>query len=1195
MRNLYLKSLLSAVLVATATGTSFASELPSCFKSEPLSRMRKAPARHQWNTPEKIGKQKRVSPSYTTPQSDSFQYLFGPDGSEWFAMGSYDYEYVELEGGYAVDALIKGYEFKIYDSKFNEVGTVKDKVTFEEGEIRCASVMLDVTVSKKFFNVNDKCEVMVALCMNTPDYTVNTRTNVYTIGGDKDGEYDVPVATIPGYPVDAVNTAQDPWSEDFFITFLTEKYPEKDVSEYQKYTDYLADFYQVLTTYTEAGLNEGAKVLTTREVPMLNLPGDQMSSPMMLCKDVDGAFTVIYAQYEKSLFIDPSGMGGNEALTPDNSLLIDVYQLDNGYPKQLQHICSTKIDTPQKEDQPDVYYTFYGIGTLLYDDDVDFTHYSSDGKPSFIITVDDYLLSDDDTYNSSYYVYDADGNRKLTLAENTFDFVIQSDIPGFERQAMFVHTGDEMLFEFVDLYSGESRFELDQMYRGFPLSTSIDRTMTADGYAYAIAVSQGEPDDDGNLQAPVCWFDMEGNLIRTDLIPLGENIELAQVYISNNALSPYVFNTDSELEYMLLVKRRVNNYDEGLREELLIATVADGAINTFLPENGKGVLSTVYIANNERPQLIIVYNDDYRFTADAYDLPFTMFAGGDGSAANPYEIATAGDLMQIATNPAASYLITADIDCGGVTLKSVENFTGKLDGDGHTISNLSMRGNKKVAMFGTSTNADFRNINFHNCSMELSGSGDVAILTSTAGECTFSNIHVRNLKVTGDSFSGIFGGIAGKSWTRTSFTECEVAGADINLPNCQSAGGIVGDIRTGTTIQACAFSGSITADNTLGGIVGTTTTGDERISGCHIDADLKACNTVGGIVGFLDRSKVTGNYVEGTIEVTKPNKWTNALSAGAIAGELEGDWQGKSDVPVAANLIGVSSITYPKLDIVESYPHQLATVHRIVGRSCYNVEPEIIGYDENDNPIYKNEARYEEGIYNNIVVSDLACIDSDFAEKTLEGTTVAKEDVDVEMLQNTLGFSYGTSADSPWNIMSWYAYDPSLYYESMVYIPYSSKSVAKGDTFFLDVALVSREELSEDDVIGGLMCEFNESLLEMTEEMEYDGKLLRLGFTALEEGSCPVSVSVLGSFAGCNIEIVNGSGSVGSIEASTKLPQFADGFVIAEGCSIAIYSLDGKMQAAGHDRLGYLGFERGVYVVTATDANGNTVSVKIMR
>ncbi len=1179
MNKLFFRTMMVSMLLACAAPYAEAAPKIDGGKTNPLSRMRKVESRQRWQTIEPMGGLKKTAaPYFSTPQSDEFQYLNGPDGTEWYAICNYDVDAIEHE--YYTEKIIKGFEYTIYDNHFNEIGIVRDKVELEGNETRCAQVMLDINVTKGFFNYDSKYEVMVSMSMNTPDYTTNVRTIAYQIDDLANGEYSAPIKVIAGYPVDAINCAADKWSEDFYITFMTEQHAG-DPDNYASYIDFLADEYVVLTTYGKYD-----QLVMERKIQKVKLPGDQMNSPMMLCKNVDGKLTLTYITYEKTFFVDPSGQGGNENLTEDNSLVIEVYQKTDPYSKDLELINTTKIKALQNTDNSNVYCTYYGVGTLMWDKDVDFGTYTNDGRPAFVVTTDDYLYNDDDHYNSSYYVYDADGNRIKTIAENTFDYVMMSDLPGEEPQAAFVHMGDDMNFELVDLYSCQTVTEIDQVYRGYNLSTSLDRVATADGYVYASALSVGIPIDDNSLAAPVCWIDKNADFIRLDLIPTGEGVELAQIYISSEALSPYIFNTDTDLEYMLLVKRRVKGSD-ALQEELLIASPEKGVLNTFTQDKEKGGIRMVYLMIDADPELLIAYLDNNdKFVTDAYSLPFSKFAGGEGTSENPYMIATAGDLQQIMSAPRAYFKLANDIDCGGVNFHPIKEFNGTLDGAGHNITNLKLStpNDAKTGIFTYCSDATVKDLNFYNASMLLSGGYEAGLIAATASNSVFDNIHVRRLSASGNTFNGEFGGLVGKMWTRTAISSSEIAAADIDLPSCPSAGGMTGDIRTGCTITACAFSGKMTANNTLGGIVGSTTTGDEVISFCHVDADLKAENTIGGIVGYLDRSKVMSNYVEGTLEATKPSKWNKAVALGGIAGELEGDWQGNADVPVANNLIGISSMIYPDMTgVAEDYPRQLSTIHRVVGRSSYNF------YFEDEPSKIVNE----EGVINNIVVSDIAEINQDFTG-TLEGTTKAKEDVDAAYMTDNLKFAYGTSTEAPWNIMAWYAYDPELYYESIAYITAGEINVEKGKTFDIDIAILSREELSADDIMGAFLCEFDEQMLEMTGNMNYDGKTLSIEFNALQAGETNVAVSILNGNAECVVKVSDGN-SVGSLEAESAQLQLINSCIVAEGCKISLHDMNGVMLLGGEDRLDISALEKGVYVATAIGSDGAKKTLKFIR
>ena len=1174
--------LLGLSLLASTGATASASPkaAPMGKEQEPWSRMHKAMPMQKWADSRTEGqRQKRVNAHFTSPTSDIFEYLYAPDGSIWYAVTTFDTEEIKYE--YYTDYEKKGFTITFYDSKFNEIGKIRDKIEFQENETRCVQVSLGSQITQKFFNYDSNYEVLVSLFMNTPECVTQSRTLAYSISNLGEGENSTPIKVLPGYPIDEVNCAKDKWSEDFYFTFLTEEQPD-DPDKYDSLIDYLGGFYKTLTTYGHDG-----KVVMEKKIRQLDLPGDQMSSPMFLCKKVNGKLNLVYSRYEKSFFENPAGQSGNENITSDNNLIIETYRMNDAYPAEMELLCTTKLPTTQKPENQDIYCSYYSIGNLTWDNDVDFDHYSTDGRPAYVVTVDDYLYSDDDHYNSSYYVYDADGNRIKTIAENTFDRVMMSDIPGFEPQAMFINMGDKMNFQFVDLYSCETVTEIDHMFRGYSLYMSFDRVPTADGYVYASALSTGIPLDDTHLAAPVCWIDSDGEFIRLDKIPTGEGVELAQIYMNGDALSPYLFNTDSDIEYMLLVKRRVPG-QQALREELLIASPEKGVLHSFHDDETKGGIRSVMLMQGVDPELLIVYLDEKdKFTTDAYALPFSKFAGGSGTEEDPYLIATAGDLMQMKTDTKACYKLTDDIDCSSIDLYPVYEFSGTLDGGNHVVSNLKLtsRNNIRTGIFGSTDKATIKNIEFYNAQMSLSGDYEAGLIAATSSDTKFENIRVRRLSVTGDDFQGEFGGISGKSCLKTAFNGCEIAGADIVLPSNNCVGGIVGDIRTGTTITGCAVRGNLTACSTLGGIVGSTTTGDEVISQCHVDADLKAENTIGGIAGFLDRSKVMSNYVEGTIEATKPSRWNHSISIGGIAGELQGDYQGNGDVPVVKNLVGVSALKYPSLEGIEVQdPRQLATVHRIIGRTSYNE------YIEEE----PTKIIYENGVYDNYVVSDLAVIDPTFDERSIEGTSKDKDEVDTDWLKEKLGFMFGKINIAPWNIQSWYAYDPSLYYESVAYIPTGQITVDKGEAFDIEIAILSREALTEEEIIDGFMCEFDESVLEMNGNMSYDGKTLKVGMTAIKEGDSKVSVSIAGNRAECMVKVIGGN-AVEGIEAAGGKPTVASGVVTAEGCAITIYDLNGRAILSGRDKVDATSLVAGVYVAVATDNGGRSAAIKFAK
>lgn len=157
-----------------------------------------------------------------------------------------------------------------------------------------------------------------------------------------------------------------------------------------------------------------------------------------------------------------------------------------------------------------------------------------------------------------------------------------------------------------------------------------------------------------------------------------------------SALDPYIFNTDTEREYMVLVKRYLASGSSTTREELMVVSPSNGILLNLLPDEEIGNISFVELdERSERGQnLHVLYQTtDFRYNTVRYELPLTKFAGGDGSADNPYRIATLGDLRQVKFSPSANYVLEEDIDARGVEMEHVTaDFTGTFDGGGHSIT-----------------------------------------------------------------------------------------------------------------------------------------------------------------------------------------------------------------------------------------------------------------------------------------------------------------------------------------------------------------------------------------------------------------------------------------------------------------------------------------------------------------------------
>lgn len=212
---------------------------------------------------------------------------------------------------------------------------------------------------------------------------------------------------------------------------------------------------------------------------------------------------------------------------------------------------------------------------------------------------------------------------------------------------------------------------------------------------------------------------------------------------------------------------------------------------------------------------------------------------GDGSATE-FEISTAAELAGLisltcssgGTNFAGKTInITSDIDLNRkswIPLGTSKNFAGILDGNGHTIRNLTI----------TATAPQYH-----------------GLFAITSG-CTIQNLTIDTLNDSNSQMSGAFVGYA----MRTTIKNCHVKNANFNTTQYY-CGGLVGVSTRYLKAYDCSFTnGSIRASYYAGGIVGPQQNDEgSEIKHCVVDLGetgiISGKYYVGGIVGQVNRIK----------------------------------------------------------------------------------------------------------------------------------------------------------------------------------------------------------------------------------------------------------------------------------------------------------------------------------------------------
>lgn len=1111
----------AAIGIAPGASALDLSKAPAFRHPEPLAFARKAQpkgtmsAKAEMNLETLRKKAVQASPSKELDASNELGYLYGPNNELWYYVAQYDVERIQHE--YFVEQEIKGFTYTVYDSKLNEVGTVSDVVRLHGNENSVRALSLDPQITKRFFNSDDKYEIVVGMAASTPEYKVNTYSMAYSLNGAKDAEgHTQKAGEFEGYIVDAVDLATDRWSERYYISFLTEEDGNPD--DYETWLEYLATYKGVITTYKYAGYGTPPESIATFKVPMMNMPGDSMSAPFFLSKKNGKTYDFYVVQYEKSFFVDPTGMGGNEDITPDNSLIIDSYTIPESGASTVEHKHHVSIKC---DPDPNYLCSYYSVGTMLGDDDVDYTMHGTPENPAFFVAVQNYSTLADERYTTMYYLYDTNGNRKATVAEYVDGLRYMSDIPGKSPQVMFVTPDIEgYFFKFVDLATVSEVLSIKNTHEGHSLTASLDRHPVGSSYQYVCELLNGYSNDNDEWFVRMANINPDGTIERIDDYNMGKNVAYAQFYVSGEAMSPYIFNTDENNEMMALVKRYIDPelYGSQTREELLI--VGAGLNEPLLaigPDANKGVLTSISLmASGAQKQLLVAFeDDDHNYYQEIYELPLTKFVGGDGSAESPYRIATVGDLQAIRHDTSAHYAIVNDFDAANYEFLPIPEFTGELDGNLHTISNLSLEAAlSSVGIFTSTRGANIHDITFVNPTITLKAANTyTGLITGTMsgtydsgvpGGSFLDNIHVYGLKVTGNDYDDEFGSLIGRATLGNKVTRCFVKDADINLPS-SSVGGIVGSLMTSSGVEVSAFSGKIVGGAYVGGIAGSADSASP-VKNNHVTAEITANNTLGGIIGSAARAKVFNNYFHGSLKALNPNRWNGSYGMGGIIGALDGptaDSTTPDEIVISNNIADITSHNYTGVDKPEEWDGQNSTVHRIIGWSRTNARYYPAEGEKQHDP--------DPGLANNYALSETAVVDAAVGagHNTTEGESLDRNDLH-EVFLKGLGYAHGTTTDAPWNTMSVW---PSLHFENVIVIPVNEVRAELDKPFNVPVTVTSRVPMSADELMSSIVITNDESHIKKTGNYTYDGKTLNIEFSPLCEAYSKLVLTCKGSVA----------------------------------------------------------------------------------
>ncbi len=260
-----------------------------------------------------------------------------------------------------------------------------------------------------------------------------------------------------------------------------------------------------------------------------------------------------------------------------------------------------------------------------------------------------------------------------------------------------------------------------------------------------------------------------------------------------------------------------------------------------------------------------------------------------------YPIYNLNDWKIMVSNPSQNYSLMADLDFKNVASISSyvvnSTFSAKLDGRGHTISNITISSNnglfnsvtgtiknlfvknyKKTSntsyggfIYQATTNSVIDNVHIDGC--QVYGRDRIGGLVGYSNSMTIRNSSVTGFKpsVPDDQENSYIGGLVGYAnltFIENSYTQ----DLNINIDNAMSTlgvGGLAGRMVQGTV--SYSYSSGTIRTNTInvGGLVGWSSATISNVwSYVNISTEL---DYVGGIVGKSDNSNVNNTLVAGAI------------------------------------------------------------------------------------------------------------------------------------------------------------------------------------------------------------------------------------------------------------------------------------------------------------------------------------------
>lgn len=254
------------------------------------------------------------------------------------------------------------------------------------------------------------------------------------------------------------------------------------------------------------------------------------------------------------------------------------------------------------------------------------------------------------------------------------------------------------------------------------------------------------------------------------------------------------------------------------------------------------------------------------------------FASGDGSAGDPYQIATPEQLDVVRDYLDNYFILIADLDLNvapyneGAGWEPIGTyvgtgdpanipFTGSLDGNGHSIDGLFINRptQDNTGLFGYGNGANFADLTLQ---VNITGKAQVGGLVGRLESGTISGVDVSG------TVQGMYtevGGLVG--YIRETAIDQASAAVEVTAGTAH-VGGLVGNVQNGSSIVYCHATGSVSSPTNyaVGGLAGTFW--GSTLEDSYAIGNISGRDAVGGLAGYYGSGSIARCYATGSVTAT---------------------------------------------------------------------------------------------------------------------------------------------------------------------------------------------------------------------------------------------------------------------------------------------------------------------------------------